>query len=226
MFVYLTDRQTFQSSRVWWGITGQVSWVPSDSFKGPPSLHALSFPWPLYTLLTPHTSYPTTKFQSLHSSSIHTTIQAAINPSPTPSPHTSPSRTPRPQPGHITTTLTASPPTLPLCHPYYLQPYNIHCLPMWLLYWGCLTPNKKAVWSVKTIPTACITSQKTALFSNSAVRTQNFIYTNFMRKIRSLYKSVYGITKMSAFNLDSRMCHLTQEMRSSSWVLEHWKLEM
>jgi len=42
---------------------------------------------------------------------------------------------------------------------------NKSCLPMWLLYWGCLTLNKKAVWSVKTIPATCITSQKTALFS-------------------------------------------------------------
>jgi hypothetical protein len=31
--VCLTNGQTFQYSGVWWCITGQVSWVPSDSFK-------------------------------------------------------------------------------------------------------------------------------------------------------------------------------------------------
>jgi len=70
---------------------------------------------------------------------------SSSKPSAASSLHTSSNKTPRFQPGHITTTLTDSPPTLSLCHPYYLQPYNIRCLPMWLLYWDCLTPNKRAV---------------------------------------------------------------------------------
>jgi hypothetical protein len=140
-------------------------------FYRPLPFHALSFPWPFHMLLTPRALYPTTKFQPLHFASFHTKIQAATHPSPAPKSHTSPRRTPRPQPRHITTTLTDTPPTLSLCHPFYLQPYNIRCFLMWLLYWGCLTPKNKAVRSVKTIPTTCITSQKTALFSNSAVRS-------------------------------------------------------